>query len=627
MAEAIRRRAAIVLVALVVAAYANAVFLPFLYDDHLLVVQNPHIRSLTLVPEMIGFHDDGFVMNTRWTRTITHAVEYSLVGLWSPLYHATNIALHATLVLLILALARRVLRDDLVAFGTAAIFAVHPIHTEVVTHVSGRRELLATLFALIFLTVMHSYVRRGGWWRPAAAGAALVIGVCSKANVVMAAPAFVLVHLYSELSRARDESEDRSLARTAMRIVARHRWLYGTMGALSLGLVVVRLFLTAGALGLDGSPSHYELVGQFGPLDRAGLFGWAVRMFFLPLGQTIDYSFDALGTTSGAWAGARAIGIGLAAALCAVTVVGLRRKHPLGLAGAWFVVFYVPHLGLVPWHEVFAERFLYLPAVGLCIGVASVGAAVWRFCERLRSGERWRWGAAAAAALVVAALGVATHVRNEAWNSERALWEDAVSKRPNAAKSHKALADHRLVDGRPDLAEAHYRLAVSILPAYQDAQVGLAAALIERRRFAEAFTHLDAVLERWPKNPRALAVEGLLHSAVGQREQAIEAYESSLAANPEFGDAYLALGRLYLKAGQVDLGVAMLGRAAAFEASKVEALHWLAAVHRRLLADPERADAYEKQAWEALRSRATGAPLVGLWPAEAASPRKFEKSR
>ena len=50
----------LVLLALAVLAYSNAIFHPFVYDDNALILKNPEIRSLQNIPEMMGFNENGF---------------------------------------------------------------------------------------------------------------------------------------------------------------------------------------------------------------------------------------------------------------------------------------------------------------------------------------------------------------------------------------------------------------------------------------------------------------------------------------------------------------------------------------------------------------------------------------
>jgi Tfp pilus assembly protein PilF len=340
--------------------------------------------------------------------------------------------------------------------------------------------------------------------------------------------------------------------------------------------VAVHLFVSADPMGFEGSLSPYDRLESFGPLDRAGLVGGAVRLFFVPVGQTIDYSFDALGVTTGAWAGPRAIGVGIVAVFSAITLAGLVRGHLLGFAGVWFAIFYVPHLGIVPWHEVFAERFLYLPSIGLAAGVAALWVGLWN------AAGRWRWTTGLAACLCLTALAVATHERNLVWSSGRRLWSDAASKRPGSAKSQKGLGDELLMAGQPYLALPRYERAVEILPSYQDARVALVATLLEMRQLERARAELDDVLGRWPSNPRAMALEGVLHMSRGESGPAIEVFERVIRTSPDFGPAYVNLGRLYMESGELERARDMYERGTEFEASRADAQAGLTVLDRIL---------------------------------------------
>ena len=189
---------ALVLLGMVALAYANAIYHPFVYDDIQLVLKNSNIRSLSSIPGLMGFREDGFGFQSRWTRDVSYALEYAAVGPWPPLFHLTNVILHACVGLLVFVLFSRLTRNALLGWGTAAVFLIHPINTEVVAHISGRRGLLAALFSLAALVLLHSYLRRGGVWRCVAAFVALYLAAFSKEIAVLTPLAFVLIHLYED---------------------------------------------------------------------------------------------------------------------------------------------------------------------------------------------------------------------------------------------------------------------------------------------------------------------------------------------------------------------------------------------------------------------------------------------
>src|ERR1035437_3548459 len=64
-------------------------------------------------------------------------------------FHAVNILLHAGVAVLVLVLASWLFESTRIPLIAAALFAIHPIHTEAVTSVVGRAELLCALFGLM----------------------------------------------------------------------------------------------------------------------------------------------------------------------------------------------------------------------------------------------------------------------------------------------------------------------------------------------------------------------------------------------------------------------------------------------------------------------------------------------
>ena len=69
-------------------------------------------------------------------------------------YHAVNVLLHAGVCLLYHQLVTEFTTfsgggGDFVAFASGLLFAVHPVHTEAVTGVVGRAELISSAFVIV----------------------------------------------------------------------------------------------------------------------------------------------------------------------------------------------------------------------------------------------------------------------------------------------------------------------------------------------------------------------------------------------------------------------------------------------------------------------------------------------
>src|SRR3989441_12974604 len=138
--------AVVSLVVIVFLCYANSLGNEFVFDDFLLVLGNKRIQII----------NSSLLLNSyRPIRDISYAIDYAIWGERAFGFHLTNLVIHAANVLLVFVLIRRFAESLLTATLAALIFAVHPIQTDAVTYISGRRDLLFTFF---YLLAFHSYL-------------------------------------------------------------------------------------------------------------------------------------------------------------------------------------------------------------------------------------------------------------------------------------------------------------------------------------------------------------------------------------------------------------------------------------------------------------------------------------
>ena len=148
----------LLLAVLSVGVYANSVVNGFALDDVASVQENQKVLNL----EWTKIWSSNY-----WDSEHGPAVDvlYRPLTVWSFLanqvmapgnpmpFHAVNILLHALVAVMGMALAWRLFGSRAIALVTGVLFAVHPIHTEVVANVVGRAELLSAAFSIAALLV------------------------------------------------------------------------------------------------------------------------------------------------------------------------------------------------------------------------------------------------------------------------------------------------------------------------------------------------------------------------------------------------------------------------------------------------------------------------------------------
>lgn len=131
----------VVLTAVSVLLYLNTFSGEFVYDDLVVVLENPEIKSWNF------WGSWGFV--GRFTRTLSLMLDFKLFGDVPYGYHFQNILWHALSVIALYFLLLIILKDQTISFLAALFFAVHPIHVETIANISNRKDILCLFFSLV----------------------------------------------------------------------------------------------------------------------------------------------------------------------------------------------------------------------------------------------------------------------------------------------------------------------------------------------------------------------------------------------------------------------------------------------------------------------------------------------
>jgi hypothetical protein len=420
--------------ALVLAAYSNSFQAGLVFDNSKVILQDARIRAATSENVRLIL-TEGYNSNTsglyRPLTTFSYLLNYAVLGnaIHPEGYHWVNLTLHAANVLLVYLLGILVWGESAPAFALAALWGVHPLLTESVTNIVGRADLLAAFGVLAgLLCYLRGAAATGRtkllWW--AAMLAAQTIGIFSKENAAIL-PGVML--LYDLTWRARSGWRERAVAYAA------------------LILPLAAFFYARGAMRMHISPVDNPLANAdfwTARLTAIKVIGRYLWLFVWPSGLSADYSYNAVsifGWHAVQWEDAQAL-IALAVCLaCALLAVRWRRtRKPLFFFLAFFFVALLPASNLVVLiGSIMAERFVYLPSIGLAGCVVAAVSLLARQARLPRlPAPRTAWIALGFLCLACAAR---TYTRNFDWLDERSLWTSAVNVCPESAKAHYNLAN------------------------------------------------------------------------------------------------------------------------------------------------------------------------------------------
>lgn len=581
----------------------------FVYDDRILVAQNPTIRSLAGVAGSWSsaywdFLESDVAVQLGYWRPLTAWTLFAgfLVGGGQPWgFHVVSLALHLCAVAAVFALARRLTRDTACAFFAALLFGLHPVQVEAVAWISAVNDPLYGLFVILGLASFLAWRERGSKGLPLAAAALFALGLMAKENAV----AFVGLALALDLGRPPRETDpprgwsaglrpwSRAHGTFALVLLAYYGVRVAVFGDLAAGVdrVTTELFLPEGR----AASLRVELAGGF-----LRLLVWPLELDLFRETRAVLPSWDGPFLTAVAWV------LGWAGASLWCLWKG-RRPLLAGLliamAGVAPALLRLESLG----RFVLSDRFLYVSVLGAALSLALLA--------RTRLPRALSWGALAALAL---GLGLRSHARAQDWRDEESLFRSAVVAEPRGVYAHwglgrvlterfqatgeigylqEALAAFETVqdlvsppDGSPPDPTLFYTLD-DVLQA--NCGIGwcfLFLALVDPEYgLDEAELVFDATLGRFPDSPEALVGLGVSRMHLGKLDEAREHLTRASEVSSRFQPAWFNLGQLELRAGDFAAAAEHFTRALEIEPDDVQSRLYLGTALVEGGLEPERA--------------------------------------
>jgi tetratricopeptide (TPR) repeat protein len=513
----------------VTAVYANTLSGSFVWDD-LLFAKNQIYWQFDFRTIFFSLANG---LEYQPIRDLSFLADIALWGDRPSGFHLTNLLLFGIIVLLVHKLAGDLQKlcsppaeDEsnqwFVPLLTALLFAVHPLRSEVVAWITQRNTLLATLFFLTTLLLFFRYLEKQGKSSLlAAASAAFLLALFSKATVVIL-PLLLLLLL---------------VVRQQQEPVTRRSWLS-----------VAPFFAFSAAVSL----LHLAIARQTTVITSTGgnlteRLAVALQIPFFYLQKTVlplDISAMYTETIARSLLTPRAMISAIVLIFAAAMAWQLRRRFPPLFAGfGWFIITLIPVSNLFATSPVVADRYLFLPAIGICFLAASLVK------QAVVPGWPGRSVIAATSALLIL-LSVLTFKQNRVWQNDLALWSNTAIRSPNIAGVWYNLgrAWHRTT--RLGLALEAYLRAIALDPG-DSKSLDNAAALISSSEGPLPIRHIMVreLAAQLPPYPAGLSLIGYTGVPWQHPEKGEELFLRLLSADQNSMELRLGLANLYLKSG------------------------------------------------------------------------------
>lgn len=545
--------------------YAGSLANGFVYDDELQILENPFVLNPTLwqriflvsVRSYRGTHVDYY----RPLQIFLYSLLYRIAGPNPGVFHLFHLLLYGATVWLTFKIGRALLQNELAAFFGALLWALHPLHVEAVAWLASSPEIGFAFFYLwaflLFLRAEkaqeHQNVRH-------TLAALVYLPALFFKEMALSFPLLLVVHWFFVPGRSTGADWLRRL-------------LHGIPYCLAVG---VELAIRNAVVGHFALPSRRSNIVQLSGA-AAGLLGEHTRLFFWPTHLNVFRAFDVSSSLHSPW-------VWVTLLVAALTLVLRRREPLLGFLLIWWAVTLLPALDIrYLSYPLLAERFSYLPSVGLCVAIAFVG-----FLWLPRHAPSWVVPRVVVAGLAVIAVcwGAQTIRAIPHWRETEILVQYSIKQSPDAAPLHViqglvlqyrrgdiegavreyqtalrlnaasprpaapiayncylSLGEIALAQGRREEAAGYFERATRLIPDVSDAYVYLGTLYFPNGDYAKAAEYFSQAVKVNAYDPLGRFFLGTCWMKLGKYREAVEQFHAAREVDPSYWQAFDAEAR------------------------------------------------------------------------------------
>ncbi len=497
----------------------------FVWDDTRLIVDNPQIKQWVNLPaifvENIGAQNQEKHSTYRPLHMLSNMIDYSFWGLNPFGYHVTNILLHVCVGLVLYAFIIVVFQNQLLALLTAALFLVHPIHTEAVAYISGRADSLMAIFMLLsFIFYIKSAQNKGIHWYGLMT-ICFVLGLLSKEYVLILPGLLIVYHLTLNKKWAPKE--------------------FFTLLSLCLLFILLRVTEQLGFMRLHAADT--TTLGERVPGFFVALTEY-LKLIVAPFGLHMEY-----GRPLFAMAEPKAI-LGIIFIFGFIFLaMKFREKSPVVTFSIfWFLLSLIPVSNIIPVNAYMAEHWLYIPSIGLFILIA-LG-----LCQ-LYQNKAYRGLAVTLSVGILFLYGGLTVRQNQHWQDPITFYRYTLQYAPQSTRVHNNLGSVYMEQGDYTEAEQYIRRAIALDPSYANAYNNLGMIYDHRGSKKDAAKYYQKAIALDAKHIDAMNNLAVHYVTEGKVEKAIALFNKVIELNPTIVDVHMNLCVVYGQQGQKDKAI------------------------------------------------------------------------
>ncbi len=503
-------RLSVILFVVAFLLYANTLHHSYVLDDAAVIKENSltkgGIHSISKI--LSSSYREGYSNNDHGTyrplSKIMFAIEWQLSPNKPFLGHLMNVLFYAlSCVLLFIMLMRYIKMNVYVLFFAVLLFAVHPIHTEVVANIKSRDEIMSTLFLILSLLTVSSYLNSKKILSLLLSVVCFFLALLSKESaIVYVALVPIVIYFFSEVSLKENLKITATIAVTAFVYLFIHLKVMGAIGIPNIHPTDNPILMATSFL--QQKETAILILGKY------------LLLLFFPHPLSSDYSFNVIPIVTSAANAGFLISLLLHVTLLIYALKQFKKKDFLSFC----ILFYFISMAIAS--NIFmiigtnmAERLLYFPSIGFCLAMAYLLAKAAKLdlkntAAKLSAVLNSNKGIIAGLVVVLILFSIKTIARNKDWKTGVGLYEKDLKTVPNSSHLLLFHADNLTL---------------------KDSLVGLSD---EQRKnhFAIAQREIDKAISIYEQLPDAHNVAGRIWYEYKNYDAALKEYSRAMALNP-----------------------------------------------------------------------------------------------
>lgn len=459
---------------------------------------------------------------------LSFMIEYHFAKLSPGVYHATNLFLHITNVILVYIFIYLLSNKWRVSFLSSILFAIHPMHVESVAWISERKDLLYALFFLIAIIIYMLYRRERKTVYFYGVLAAFTFSLMSKPQGLILPLILILIDLYLD-------------PETYVALI-REKIPFFAISFTFLAINFTGFYL------LSPKSAHMNAVFRLSNICNVLYAHWFyLQKLLVPVKLSCLYP-----------ASYSVHCVVLTVSLLVITwllVVSLRYSRLYVFGVLFFLITLLPVSQIIPTGpSIVCDRYTYIPYIGFFFVLSSIVITYFESTFKQKYGIRMF--IAMLVILWLFSLAFLAHKRTKVWKDSITLWDNVIASYPNIGVSYVNRGKALFEKGEWDKALKDFNHAIKENASYALAYRTRGYLNMRKAFYADARLDFNKAIELKPMNAESYYYRGYLNEVVKKKKMALNDYTSAIELNARHINALLNRGTLFAESHRFEEAIA-----------------------------------------------------------------------